>query len=79
MIGLDATKPVFRVSDKPVSSASKTSKKIEISPAASVDMIRTKTRITKALIGLRGCPVLSAPLMIVNPDDKFSRVAANLE
>ena len=43
---LDATKPVFGVSDKvrlkPVSSATETSWKIEISPVASLDMILSK-------------------------------------
>ena len=45
------TKPVFGVSDKarlkPVSSATQTSKKIEILPVASLDMILSKKQITK--------------------------------
>ena len=48
-MGLDTTKPVFGVSDKarikPVSSATETSQKIEISPVASLDMILSKKRI----------------------------------
>ena len=52
------TKPVFRVSDKvkfkPVSSATGTSQKMEISPVASLHMIISTKRITKALIRLRG-------------------------
>ena len=42
------TKPVYRVSDKvgfkPVSSATETSKKIEISPVASLHMILSKSK-----------------------------------
>ena len=45
-MGLDATKPVFRASDKarlkPVSSAMETSLKIEISRVASLDTILNK-------------------------------------
>ena len=51
--------PVFRVSNKtklkPVSSATETTWKIEISFLASLDMILSNKRITKALIRLRGC------------------------
>ena len=58
-LGLDATKPVFRVSDKarlkPVSSATETGKKIENSLEARIDMILSNKRITKALIRLRVC------------------------
>ena len=49
---LVARKPVFRVSDKasfkPVSLATETSKKIEISPVESLPMILSKKQITKA-------------------------------
>ena len=42
-LGLDTTKPVFRVSDKarlkPVSSTTETGWKIEISPVASLDIL----------------------------------------
>ena len=55
--GLDATKPVFRVSEKPrlkpVSSATKTSQKVEISLVASLDMILSNKQIIKTLIRLR--------------------------
>ena len=68
-MGLEATKPVFGVSDKarlkPVSSATETSKKIEIPPMASLDMILSRKRITKALISLRECAGWSAPLLFV--------------
>ena len=56
-LGLVARKPVFGVSDKAsfkqVSSATETSWIIEISTAASLHMILSKMRITKALIRLR--------------------------
>ena len=46
-MGLIATKPVLRVSKKarlkPVSSATETSQKIEISPVASLDMLNLKS------------------------------------
>ena len=58
-MGHDATKPVFGVSDKvrfkSACSAPETSKKIEISLIARLDLILSNTRITKALIRLRGC------------------------
>ena len=59
-MGLDAKKnPVFGVSDKagfkPVYSPTETSSKIRISLVARIDMILSKKRIRKALIGLCGC------------------------
>ena len=70
-MGLDATKPVFRVSDKAsfktVSSATETSSKTEISPVASLHMILSKKRVIKALIRLRGCAGWSAPVLFANP------------
>ena len=70
-MGLDATKPVFGVSDKasykPVSSSTVTSKNIEISLEASLDMILSTKRITKALIRLRGCAGWSAPVLFATP------------
>ena len=66
-MGLIARKSVFRVSDKatfkPVSSATGISQKIEISPVASLHMILSTKRITKALIRLRGCSGWSAPFV----------------
>ena len=48
-MGLVARKPVFGVSSKasfkPVSSATETSKKIEISPVSSLDMILSKNSV----------------------------------
>ena len=62
--------PVFGVSDKanfkPVSSATKTSFKIEISHVTSLHMILSKKRITKALIRLCGCTGCSAPVLVAN-------------
>ena len=81
-MGLVARKPVFRVSDKtifkPVSSAAEISQKVEISPVPSLHMILTKTRITKALISLRGCAGWSAPVLFTNPRRQvFSRCSSN--
>ena len=56
-MGLDATKPAFGVTNKarikPVSPATETRKKIEISLVASLDIKLSNKRITKALISLR--------------------------
>ena len=41
-------------------------------------MICSNMRTTKALIRLRGCAGLSAPLLFANPEDRFSRVEAQL-
>ena len=69
-MGLVATKPVFGASDKarlnPVSTATETSSKIESSLVASLDMVLSKQRITKALIRLRGCAGWSSPLLFAN-------------
>ena len=68
---LVTAKPVFGVSDKvrfkPVSSDTETSQKIEISLVASLDMILSKKRITKAFISLGGCPDWSALVLFANP------------
>ena len=77
-MGLVARKPVFGVSDKasfkPVSSATETSKKIDISPVANNHMLLSKKRTTKALIRLRGCAGWSAPVLFATPRRQvFSR------
>ena len=79
-MGLDARKPVFGVSDKPVSSATESSKKIEISLVASLDMMLTNKRITKTLIRLRGCAGAAGQRLCCSqpPEDRFSRVKAQL-
>ena len=70
-MGLVARKPVFGVSDKasfkPVSSATVTSQNIEIWLVASLDMILSNKRITKALIRLCGRAGWSAPVLFANP------------
>ena len=83
-MGRVARKPVFKVSEKarlkPISSATETiaSKKIEMSLVASLDMIFSKKRITKALISLRGYAGWSAYMVFANPEDRFSRVEAHM-
>ena len=51
---------------KPVSSALEASQEIKISLFASFRIILSKTRITKALISLRGCAGWSASLLFAN-------------
>ena len=69
-LGRDARKPVFGVAEKarlkPSCSSTETSWKIGISLVLSLDMILYNTRITKALIRLRGCAGWSAPLLFAN-------------
>ena len=69
-LGLVATKPVLGVSDKvrfkPACPATEDSEKNEILLVASLDMVLYKTRITKALIRLRGCAGWSAPVLFAN-------------
>ena len=81
-MGLVARKHVFEVSDKasfkPVSSATETTEKLEISLVARLHIALFKTRITKALIRLRGCAGWSAPVLFANPEDSFSRVEAQI-
>ena len=64
------TKPVFGVVDKlelkPASKATETRYLIEISLVASLDIIVSKKRLTKALVSLRGCAGWSAPLLFAN-------------
>ena len=81
-MGFDVTKPIFGVSDKarlkPVSSATDTSWKIEISLQASLDMILSKKRIKKVLIRLREWAGWSAPLLFAHPQDRFSLDEAHI-
>ena len=66
-MGLVPRKSVFQGSNKasfkPVSSATETSKRVEISLEASLDMILSNKGITKALIRLHICAGWSAPLL----------------
>ena len=41
-------------------------------------MALPETRITKALIRLRGCAGWSVPVLFANPEDRFSRVEAQI-
>ena len=70
------------VSDKArlqlVQSATETSQKIELSREAGLDMILFKMWITKTLNSLHVCEGWSAPLLVANPEDRFSRVEAQL-
>ena len=45
---------------------------------ASLDVILSNKRITKALIRLHGCAGWSAPLLFLNPRRRFSRVDAHI-
>ena len=64
------TKPVLEVSDtvrfKQACSATETSKKFEMLLVANLDMLLVNKPITKALVRLHGCAVLSAPLLFAN-------------
>ena len=70
-MGLVMTKPVFGVSDKvrfkPACSATEISQKNDISLVASLDMVLSKTQITKALIRLHRCAGLSVPVLFAHP------------
>ena len=83
-MGLVARKPLFgvnvsdKVSFKPVSSATETSYKIEISPVLSLHMILSEKRIIKVLISLRACADWSAPVLFATPRRQvFSRRGPN--
>ena len=75
IVGLNARKPVFEVSDKarfkPVSLAAETSLKIEYWLAASLDMILCNKQITKALISQCGCQSWSVSCCLQTPKDRF--------
>ena len=70
-MGLVARKPVFRFSNKarfkPACSATETSKKVENSHVASLDIILSKSEKTKALIRLCGCAGWSTHMLFTNP------------
>ena len=82
-LGLDATKPVFRVSNKArysnqSSQLQRIARKIEISLVASLVMILSKMQITQALTSLCRCAGWSTPLLFANLEDRFSRIEAHL-
>ena len=74
-MGIDMTKPIFRVSDevkqKPACSATETNTNNEISLVASFEMILSDKRITEALIRLCGCTGWTAPLLFRNQQRQF--------
>ena len=83
-MGLGATKSVFEVSDrasfKPVSTATETSYKIEISPVASLDMIDTFQKANnKGADQIARMQGWSAPVLFKNPRRQvFSRQGPNI-
>ena len=75
------TKHVFGISDKArlktIPQLQRLAKN-EISLVASLDMLHSNTRMTKALIRLRGCAGWSVPLLFtISTADRFSRVEAS--
>ena len=52
--------------------------KIKISPVASLNLILSKKRITKALIRLRGCADWFVVCCSQTPKDRFPRVEAHM-
>ena len=66
-----------KVRFKPVCSEKETNEKMKISLIASLDMILSIKRITKALIRLHGCAGWSVHLLFANPEDRSSHVKAH--
>ena len=76
------TKHVFGFPDKArlktIPQLQRLAKKIENSLVAGLDMLLSNTRMTKALIRLRGCAGWSVPLLFtISTADRFSRVEAS--
>ena len=68
-MGLNATKPVFRVSDSvrlPSLLSHRDKLEIQVFLVANLDMIHSKKKITRALISLRRCAGWSVPLLFAN-------------
>ena len=82
-MGCNTKKPVQGVSDKvrfkQTCSATETSKKIEISLVASLDIILASKQITKALIRLHTYAGWSAPLLFANLQTCFLALKAIYE
>ena len=82
-MGLNARRPILRVYDharlKPTCSVTEStcSKKAEILRVASLSIILSRGRTTKALIRLRGCVGWSAPLIFKCNLVRFSLDAAH--
>ena len=85
-MSIDATKPVFRVSDKIIPKTSILShcesldRNSEVSLGASLNTILFNLRIAKALIRLRRCASWSVPLLFADPNFRIPRIPlVNLE
>ena len=79
-MSIDATKPVFRDSDKIIpkkqpSQPQRLDRNSEVSLVASLNTILFNVRIAKALIRLRGCASWSATLLFADPDGRVPRVS----
>ena len=74
-MSLAARKPVFGVSDlKRVSNQSPQLQRLARKPVLSLHIMLSETRITKALISLRGCAGWPAPMLFAPPpphEDRF--------
>ena len=81
-MSLITRKHVFGVSDqvrhKPVCAATEASQSLEILDIASMDIILSNQRTTKALIRLRGCAGWSAPLLFAYGKNRFSNDVAQI-
>ena len=78
-MSIDATKPVFRVSDKIIpkkqhSQPQRLDRNSEVSLGASLNTILFNLRIAKALNRLRGCASWSVPLLFADPDGRIPRI-----
>ena len=75
-------KPVFGVCDqvrlKPAWSATETRYRLEISAIASIGIILSRQRITKALIRLHKCAGWSAPLLFAYGKSRFCHDVARI-
>ena len=75
-MGLPTTKPVFGVSKKRVSNRSSELQRLARIlkfAQASLNMLLSNKRLTKALIRLRGCAGWSAPVLFANLQRQISR------
>ena len=63
---------------RPACSASEAGYRLENFDLASIDISLSKQRTTKALVRLRGCAGLSAPLLFAYDINRFSHDAAQI-
>ena len=79
-MSIDATKPVFGVSENQPSQPQRLDRNSEISLGASLNTILFNVLIAKALIRLCGCASWSVALLFADPDGRIPRVPfVNLE